>query len=100
MSAHLEDELAAEVASLAHLVGGGRLRERETGDLGDAYGPLADQLDDAVEMRAIPADLRPQRLHLAPGRLRRLRAGGDECRASSGLQDGKRTLGHVAADGI
>src|SRR5688500_7905089 len=98
VSAHLEHELSAQMASLAHLVRGCGFRQWIDLDLRHAHGAALDQRYDAFEMRAVAPDFGTQRNHVLTRRDRGRRSGADERGASAGAQDGERAIHHVAAD--
>jgi hypothetical protein len=98
ISAHLEDELAPEMARLAQSMGVGCLRQAIELDLRRAYGPRLKQLDDALEMPAGASNRRPQRRYIVAAGFWRLRAGSDERRPTARLEHREGPLCHIAAD--
>src|SRR5262245_2364777 len=100
VSTHLENELAPEVARLAHAMRVCGLRQTIELDLGSAHGPDLEQLGDALEMPARASDRRPQRAHVATIGGGRLGARRDEGGAAARLEHREGLLGDVAADGI
>ena len=79
------------------LRGVGQAEER---DRGRADGACAMELDNALEMRPVAADGRPQGRHVAAIGLRRLRAGRDEGRPSARLEHREGLRRDIAADGV
>src|SRR5712691_5702243 len=61
VSTHLEDELAPEMARLAHPMGVTGLGQAIERDLRSAYGPGKKQLGDALQRLAGASDRRPER---------------------------------------
>ncbi len=81
-------------------MGCGCLGQGKQGDFGDAHGSRFYQRDDALKMKAVSTDLRPESLYIVSRRLRRPGAGSNKRGSSTRLQHGKGTLGHVTAHGI
>ena len=88
------------MTALALAMRGDRVGQGKCLDRRHRYGAGLDQFDDAFEMRAIAADLRPERLDIVARRRRRGRARGDERRPAAGLENLKRLGRDSAADGI
>src|SRR5262245_3794630 len=100
LSPYLEHQLALEVARRTDAERPPGLRQLEQRDLGRADGADATELGDPLEVWPVARHRRPQRSDIAAIRLGRLRAGGDEGRASAPLQHGEGACRDVAAHGL
>src|SRR5262249_15671693 len=100
ISPHLEDQLAPEMARLAHAMGVGGFGQPIELDVWPADGAGGNQSGDARDMAGGTSHGGPERRDVVAVGLWRLRARRDEGRAAARLEHRERPLRHVPTDGV
>src|SRR5215510_9430910 len=100
ISPHLEDQLAPEMARLAHAMGVGGFGQPIELDVGRADGAGRNEFGDALDMPAGTSHGGPERRDVVAVGLWRLRARRDEGRAATRLEHREGLLRYVPADGV